>query len=266
MRKLPLITLIAALLSLASCDLPLFHSGKQDVIDSIEVMRYDRVEARYLTTGDFSALQEMNMTYPIQTRSLIEDLLQLGSVSDLNITKTLLNFFQDSTLQTVVHTAESDFADMNGLTKELKAAFRNLRKEFPKAEIPKFYAQIGAFNQSIVVDNNVIGISLDKYLGKDFSPYARYYDEQQRETMTPEYIVPDVIVFYLMSSYGMFEYAKTSQHWRDINTSIVMYVTNKLVGWEAFKSKDINKVAAYMRKHPEKTLKNLLEMTDYSEI
>ncbi|MCD8282026.1 MAG: gliding motility protein GldB, partial [Prevotella sp.] len=103
------------------------------------------------------------------------------------------------------------------------------------------------------------------YLGKDFPVYKLYYDSQQRETMTPEHIVPDVLVFYLLSSYGMFEYARTSQTWRDTNMGVVMYVANKLVGREAFKNEDITKVAEYMRRHPGTTLKNLLEMTDYSE-
>ncbi len=267
MKILPATAAVAAaLLLLASCNFPLFRTRGRDAVDSIEIMRYDRVEARYLTTGDFSALQEMNTSYPMQTRALIEDLVQLGSVSDLNITKTFLDFFQDSTLQVIIFAAESEFADMNSLTKELRTAFRNLKREFPQTDIPKFYAQIGALNQSIIVDNNVVGICLDKYLGSDFPVYERFYDAQQRETMTREYIVPDVMVFYLLSSYGMFEYARTSQRWRDVNTSIVMYVTNKLVGREAYKSDNIDRVAAYMRRHPDTTLKNLLEMTDYSEI
>ncbi len=229
-------------------------------------MRYDRVEARYLTTGDFSALQEMNTTYPTQTRALLEDLLKLGTVSDRDINRRLLEFFQDSTLQNIVFAAESEYADMSDLTKELKTAFRNMKRELPNADIPSFYTQIGALDQSIVVDNNVIGISLDKYLGEDFPVYARYYEASQRKTMTREFIVPDIMTFYLLSCYGMNEFNETSQHWRDIYMGIVMYVANKFVGRDALKSIYIDKVSKYMKKHPEKSLKDLLEMTDYSEI
>ena len=35
------------------------------------VERDDRVQSLYLTTGDFSALQQMSTNYPIQTRTLI---------------------------------------------------------------------------------------------------------------------------------------------------------------------------------------------------
>ncbi len=263
MRKLPFFFL---LLLLSACKLSLFQTSKGDAIDSIEIMRFDRVEARYLTTGDFSALQEMNTIYPMQTRALIEDLLRLGTVNDININESFLDYFQDTTLQTIIFTAESDFADMTELNEELRTVFRRLKREFPKAEIPKIYAQIGALNQSIVVDNNVIGISLDKYLGEDFPLYARFYDEQQRQTMTPEYIVPDVVAFFLLSQYGMFEFARTSQHWRDINTSIIMYITNEIVERKVFENEFTKRVEDFVEKHPDITLKKLLEMTDYSEI
>ena len=42
---------------------------------TFQIKRYDRLEYRYLTTGDFSALQQMNTEYPIETRTLIENVL-----------------------------------------------------------------------------------------------------------------------------------------------------------------------------------------------
>lgn len=266
MKRFPFFFFLATLLLLASCESSLSPTLGKDAFDSITIMRYDRVEARYLTTGDFSALQEMNTTYPTQTRALIEDLLRLGTVSDKDINKHLLEYFQDSTLQNIIFAAESEYADMSDLTKELKTAFRNMKRELPNTDIPLFYAQIGALDQSIVVDNNVIGISLDKYLGEDFAIYGRYYDEGQRKTMNREFIVPDVITFYLLSSYGVNEFRENSQHWRDTYMGIVMYATNKFVGRDAMKSVYIDKVSKYMKKHPELSLKDLLEMTDYSEI
>ena len=58
----------------------------------IEVVRYDRLESRYLTTGDFSALQEMNTEYAIETKTLIENVLNLGAVYEPDINSTLLNY------------------------------------------------------------------------------------------------------------------------------------------------------------------------------
>lgn len=65
-------------------------SGASEIV----LKRYDRLESRYLQTGDFSALQEMNTEYPIETRTLIEKVLQLGEVSDPRIHNRFLMFYQ----------------------------------------------------------------------------------------------------------------------------------------------------------------------------
>lgn len=266
MKRTLIIYLLIVVSILIGCDFTMTSNKIYDSIDSIEIMRYDRVEARYLTTGDFAALQEMNTVYPTQTRALIEDLLKLGTVNNVNINKNMLEFFQDSTLQNIIHAAESEFADMSDLDKELKNAFKNLKKEIPNIEIPTFYAQLGSLDQSIVVDDNAIGISLDKYLGKNYPTYMRFYDESQRKTMTREYIVPDCMLFYLISKYGLQNISEVSQHDRDINMGIMMYVTNKLVERKVFEGPFVDRVAKYLKKKPGTSIRNILELADYSAI
>lgn len=266
MKKLLIIYVIVIVSVLVGCDFTMSSSKKYDAIDSIEILRYDRVEARYLTTGDFAALQEMNTIYPTQTRALIEDLLKLGTVNNVNINKNMLEFFQDSTLQNIIHAAESEFADMSDLDKGLKAAFKNLKKEIPNIEIPVFYAQIGSLDQSIVVDDNAIGISLDKYLGKNYPTYLRFYDESMRESMSREYIVPDCVLFFLISKYGLQNVSEASQHDRDINMGIMMYVANKVVEHKVYKSPFVDRVVRYMKKHQGLSIRNILELADYSAI
>lgn len=72
--------LLAVLLGCISCEWQLKSFDDQDV--TVVVDRYDRVQSLYLTTGDFSALQQMNTVYPQQTRTLIEDVLRIGKVND----------------------------------------------------------------------------------------------------------------------------------------------------------------------------------------
>ena len=68
-----------------ACELKLKQFGEDSQTTLVEIQRYDRLESRYLTTGDFSALQQMNIEYPMETRTLIEDVLQLGEVNDPGI-------------------------------------------------------------------------------------------------------------------------------------------------------------------------------------
>ena len=129
----------------------------------IGIQRYDRIEHLYLTTGDYSALQQMNTYFPTETRMLIEDMLHLGHVDDPEINTKFLYFFQDSTLQQMLNDVQLQFADMDDIDEELLTTFKRLKEELPEVEVPTVYTQIGSFDQSIIVSGGSLGISLDKY-------------------------------------------------------------------------------------------------------
>ena len=150
-----------------SCGFKIKTTGTGSDDSGIIVERYDRLESRYLTTGDYSALQQMNTDYPRQTRTLLEDILKLGEVNDASINSRFLALFQDTMMQEIISDAELQYANVDDLNKQLTSAFNNLKKILPAIEIPSFYTQITALDQSIVVGDKMVGISLDKYLGSD---------------------------------------------------------------------------------------------------
>ena len=184
------------LLLCSACEFRLRPNEDEQDASHIHVERYDRLQSRYLITGDFSALQQMNTEYPIETRTLVEKMLQIGDVSDHNINEKFLRFYQDSTLQTLIGDAESEYANMDDLNEGFRLAFRQLQSWIPGLPIPRIYAQIGALDQSIVVGDRVIGISLDKYMGSKYPLYQRYgYSPEQLSTMGRNFIVPDALNF-----------------------------------------------------------------------
>lgn len=230
------------------------------------VLRYDRLESRYLTTGDFSALQQMNTDYPIETRTLMEKMLQLGNITDTNISNRFLMFFQDSTLQALIADAEAAYANMDDINDRLKAAFERLHTWMPEMKQPYFYAQIGALDQSIVVGENSVGISLDKYMGADYPLYMKYYSAQQRSTMTREFIVPDCLTFYLVSLYPMKDFDNRPQLDRDLHMGKIMWAVNMAMGEEVFKTKYVNTIKRYVKRNPQLSVKEMLQDEDYGPI
>lgn len=249
--------LLAAML-ITSCEMKLKPNDEEEEEQDIEVLRYDRLESRYLTTGDFSALQQMNISYPLETRTLIEEILKLGQVNDPKINSKFLNLYQDSIPQTIIADAEFAYADMSDLNREFTQAFARLRQWFPNLHVPNIYAQITTLDQSVVVGNQSIGFSLDKYLGEDYPIYAKYYSEEQRKEMTREMIVPDCISSYLMSQYQMKDWENRSQLDFDMHIACVMWIANHAVGRKAYKSEFIDKVDKYMQTHKDCTYEQLL--------
>lgn len=247
MKKLYVILIATIVLVATACEFKLKPNGDDGPATLVEVQRYDRLESRYLTTGDFSALQQMNIDYPMETRTLIEDVLQIGEVNDPEINSKFLNFYQDTTLQSIVADAEAQYANMADINQQFSDAFKRLHKMCPEVKVPSIYAQIGALDQSIVIGNSSIGISLDKYLGSNYQLYARYYSESQRATMKREYIVPDALCFYLLSVYPLKNHDTRSQYERDIHMGKIMWVVNKAVGRNMFKTKFVSTVDAKMK-------------------
>ena len=144
------IVILAIVLLSSACEFK-FKPNEEGEAVPLSVQRYDRLESRYLTTGDFSALQ-----------------------------------------------------------------------------------QIGALDQSIVVGEHSVGISLDKYMGENYPLYKKFYTPQQRSTMSRQYIVPDCLTFYLLSIYPMDQFDTRPQLDRDLHMGKIMWAVNKAMGKEIF--------------------------------
>ena len=214
---------------------------------SVSVARYDRIESLYLTTGDYSALQQMNTYFPMQTRTLIEDVLHIGKVDDPETNSRFLRFFQDSTLQRMLMDVQHEFADMDDINEDFSSAFKRLQEEMPALEVPQIYAQIGSFDQSIIVADGSLGISLDKYLGSDYPFYQQNYSDDQRRMMKRSMIVPDCMGFYLLSLYPMPSDVVNSQEGRDRHISKIQWVVNEVMGREIFDNDLVSAVDHYMK-------------------
>ena len=230
-----------------------------DVEDEmITIDRYDRIESQYLSTGDFAALQQMNTSYPRQTRMLIEDMLRIGKVDDPDINVKFLHFFQDSTLQTLLNDVQERYADLDDISEELSEAFNRLKEELPEMEIPHVYTQVGSFDQSVVVDNHLLGISLDKYLGADYPFYLKNYTEQQRSMMVRQMIVPDCLGFYVLSLYPMPRDLALTQEGRNLYMGKIQWVVNHIMKRKIFKNEHVDATGRLMNAHQEMTIDQLL--------
>ena len=263
MKKVYLILLLTLLVCIG-CQWNLHPSGESEKSCNIQVERLDRIELLYLTTGDFAALQQMKTLYPSETRTLIEDVLKLGMVDEPDINTRFLFFFQDSTLQALMQDVNEQYADVSDLNDELTVSFTKLTTSIPELEVPRIYTQIGSLDQSVIVGDSMVGISLDKYLGADYPIYQKYgYTEQQRAMMTRQYIVPDCLSFYLLRHFPIPEEATDSVELRHAHMARIQYVVNQVMGQEIFNNERVKAVEKYMQQHREVGYDELLSAKNH---
>ncbi len=170
---------------------------REDKTPDIHIYRFDRVLDEYVSLGSGTALHRMNTQFPSETKLLIEDVLELGDVSDVGIERELRYYYIDSTVQVLLDEVHRQYADISDLEKDFAHVFKLLKKKDPEFRTPRIYTQISCLNQSIVVSDTLIGISLDKYLGHDFPLYQEFYTPEQCQQMDRKNIVTDAISTYL---------------------------------------------------------------------
>ena len=199
--------------------------------NGVKIRRYDRLQFEASVLNSFTSLQKMNTNFPHATKLLIEDVLAIGSVDDEKINDRLCAYYSDTSLVNLMLDVEDKYKDLTHLEKELTKSFVRLKKELPSMPIPVVYSQISALNQSIVVSDSLIGISLDKYMGEDYPMYKKYYYSYQRKSMNPERILPDCISFYLLSLYP-FPWEQNHRTLFDVimYRGKIAWITEKVIG------------------------------------
>lgn len=168
------------------------------------IVRLDRPESEYITSGSNLSAQDMAMCCPEGVKILYEDVLKIGNVNDEDVNEKFRHYFlSDAARLQLVKDVSEKFGNLDKLSEHLNEVFGNLKREVPSLRVPVFYTQISGFNQSIVVSDSLLGISLDKYMGKDYAPYKKLFFREQIEQMEPSRIPADCVHFWLESEFPL---------------------------------------------------------------
>jgi len=128
-------------------------------------------------------------------------MIGIGSPDQENFPQLIYTFVSD----TLILKLEKNVAgkvDTIEFRKKAELAFKHYKYYFPAKEIPVIYTCISGFNQSVVTAENLIGVSLDKYMGAN----SHFYEQlglplYKRRNMHPEKIIPDVMYAWAVTEW-----------------------------------------------------------------
>ncbi len=171
-----LIILVAIIFSCRQNTMKVRLSGTEK---EVEIVRFDN---ELFTTGwdDSSAVVALANKYAAFFDLYTYRVIHIGGLGDTLFFEGLQQFMTDTMMLDIRKKTDSVFAGIDDTEKELKDAFKYFQYHFPEKELPTLYFYISGFNQSVVTAENIIGISLDKYLGQD----CKWY---QHLSSTPQY-------------------------------------------------------------------------------
>jgi hypothetical protein len=125
---------------------------------------------------------------------LFSHVINAGNVDSASFDDYLMQFCTDRLNNEIYDSVIKTFPDLTSLEEKLSKAFRYYKYHFPEKLIPNIYTCMSGFNASMIIDDFILAIGLDKYLGANsrFYPRLGFY-KYQSDRMMPQNISPDCI-------------------------------------------------------------------------
>jgi len=162
---------------------------------NIEFVSFDKELFSLPQKDTLTELLELREKHPDFFDLFTYKIIRIGGIDEPGFPKIMNQFLTDTMILNIKTLVENEFRDFSKTEKQINRAFKYYQYYFPEKELPTVYAYISGFNQSVVTAENCIGISLDKYLGKDCSYYKKLstIPMYKIKNMHKDKIVSDVV-------------------------------------------------------------------------
>lgn len=175
-----------------------------DIKTNIEVVRFDQELFALPFQDTLNEIADLSNEYPDFFDLFTYRIIRIGGMGESDFPNLLSKFVHDTMIVDVKNLVDQEFSDFDKIEKELNTAFKYFQFYYPQKDLPVFYFYISGFNQSAVIAENLVGVSLDKYLGRNCSYYQKLSTTPQYkvQNMYKEKIVPDVVYAWGMTEFG----------------------------------------------------------------
>ncbi len=181
------------------------HGRRANVRDLVQEVQIGRLDCDLFAldsvSPDFSGIEEKYGNY---LDTYAQGVLNLCTRQDSAFPALMTLFVRDTIMREVADSVRAAYPDMRRQERELAWAWAYYAYYFPERTIPRVYAHISGFNQSVVVDSAVIGVGLDNYLGENcvfYSMLAVPVPMYVRRKMTGTDIPRDVLSGWICSEF-----------------------------------------------------------------
>lgn len=180
---------------LFSCNSHSDHPNVSGIKADLKIQRFDREFFSLDTNNLANSLQQLRQKEPFTD-------LYIGYMTPVNdIAKNENDRIQKlkeyiGNIKLLYDSAQRKYPDLGWLEKELSQEMKYVKYYFPSFTIPKAYSTVEGFNPEdaeeiygVMYGNDVLVISLQMFLGKNFSGYSpQFYFDYLRRRFEKEYI------------------------------------------------------------------------------
>ncbi len=169
MKKYFLILLLPILVS-TGCKRNFLKINVSGIDLEISVIRFEQELFEMDLDSVPESSKELNSKYQ-HFLSLFSYVINIGDPDDPAFADFLMAFITNRINNESYIKSQEVFSDIGFLEKKLTLAFKHYKYFFPEKNTPEIYTFISGFNNSIIIDTNILGIGIDRYLGTDYEYY-----------------------------------------------------------------------------------------------
>ena len=207
-RLKQLFYIIIMLFALMGCKPNALKVDISGIRNDIKIVRFDKELFNIKDNDTINSMLTLSQDYPEFFDLFTYKVIQIGGIGDEYFMDAMKLFINDTMILNAKSLVDTEFSDFPNTEEQLNTTFKYFKYHFPGKEVPTIYTYISGFNQSVVTAENMIGISLDKYLGRD----CKYY---RMLNSTPQYKIlnmhKDKIVSDVAYAWGITEFENTGK-------------------------------------------------------
>lgn len=164
----------------------------------IKIDRFDKELYTYIKSPNEHQAAVLTNKY----LNLVDALSQtISSNSQKTALETLRSYFSHPVLNNIYTDVITKYDNLSSYERELNSMSHIAKEELKIDRLPNFSVHVSGFKENSIYINNTISISIDKYMGKEYVPYRRYFRPYQLQQMQPQMIVKDFTRAWLMADY-----------------------------------------------------------------
>ncbi len=186
----------------SSCNNDKLKVDVSDINVDLNLKRLDKDLFAIDTSMMWQEIEQLSNKYGNFWDLYTHRIIGLGGVEKYEFAESLQSFITDATISESYNSSKKIFEDFKPYSSELDEAFKHYNYYYPDSSLPDIYTYIGGFNQSIVTDEKILGIGLDKYLGAKSQFYTMLQiPAYAKKTMAKEYIIVDCIKAWVLMQF-----------------------------------------------------------------
>ncbi|MDR1881964.1 MAG: hypothetical protein LBR26_04185 [Prevotella sp.] len=185
------------ILSFIGCSGTTKKNGGLPQQEKITVIRFDKDIYNYLQQPDSVKESGLKNKYPLLLPAFGR--IAMDNSDPDTYFPALRDHFSHSALMQIYKDALNAFDDVVIYENELSEASLRVSENLAGKKLPGFAMHVSGFKENVIIVNDLVSISIDKYLGYNYAAYQEFFEPFERQQMQAQYIVRDYLKAWLMS-------------------------------------------------------------------